>query len=155
MLGEQLEATLETIQQVVQNDQSLEPETANLADGVLPNSTKDKRVSVQRIVQNLPIVIQPSNASQRKLEHIDGFCKNVSVSGCGVVSDFAPRVGDIYRISVPSQQEHVLNGIHARCVRCHMLDEEAFECGFSFMSALSENQLQQRPATTATNDVLV
>jgi hypothetical protein len=88
---------------------------------------------------NVQLIIRPSNSSQRRETSIRGYCKNLSQSGCGVVTDSAPRVGDLYRFEMPSDTTHPVHGAHARCVRCHLLDEEAFEVGFSFLTPVELN----------------
>ena len=149
MLGEQLEATLNSLQAAV--DSPVENPAPVVGEQLL--GSQEKRTANQRVVQNLQVVIRPGNASQRKLEIIEGYCKNISLTGCGAITDFAPRVGDLYEFSVPTQNNHVLHGVHARCVRCHLLDEEAFECGFSFLAPVggTESSVQQ---SAPNNDLL-
>ena len=96
--------------------------------------SNDKRSSSKRFVQNMQVVLRPSSSSLRQTETIRGVCKNLSQSGCGVVSNFAPRVGDLYCFDVTQEPAHPLHGVHSRCVRCQWIDEEVFECGFAFLS---------------------
>lgn len=109
-------------------------------------STDKRGEQAERIVTNLLVRIRPSSCSQRFSENITGYCKNVSESGCGVTSDFAPRVGDIYQFEI-DDPGHILHGIHARCVRCHLLDETAFDCGFSFLSPLAQGRSSSSTAS--------
>jgi len=46
---------------------------------------------------------------------------------------------------MPSDISHPIHGAHARCVRCHLRDEEAFEVGFSFLSPVDLNVTESQP----------
>ena len=106
-----------------------------------------------RVAESLAVELRPSSSSQRQQEHIKGMCKDFSQTGYGLVADFAPRVGDIYRLEVSGDSSHSIHGTHARCVRCHFLDEDAFEAGFCFLSPVG---LQPSSAQIpAANDPLV
>lgn len=162
MLGEQLEVTFDKLQNAIQpgdapdsktgSTSSADPRSVQSNDETLI-ADDDKRSSRKRIVQSFSVLVQPSSVSQRANERIEGDCRNFSDSGCGIVSNFAPRVGDVYQISVPNQAEHAIDGVHARCVRCHMLDEESFECGFSFLTPLSKSDATAQ--TGSMHDVLI
>ena len=106
-----------------------------------------------RITENLAVELRPSSSSQRNKELIKGFCKNYSQTGFGVVSDFAPRVGDIYRLEVTSDSTHTIHGTHARCVRCHFLDEDTFDAGFCFLSSV-EVKKTQAPVIPSTDPLV-
>ena len=125
MLGENLSPTIDTLRT-----------RANVAVGPSSGNT---RTASRTFPLNVQLIIRPSNSSQRRESPIRGYCKNLSQSGCGVVTDCAPRVGDLYRFEMPSDTTHPIHGAHARCVRCHLLDEEAFEVGFSFLSPVDLN----------------
>lgn len=120
------------------------------------NSAENRRTAAKsRVIQNFRVTLRPSSSSQRGRERIHGLCKNVSQSGCGLNSDFAPRVGDFYRIEV-EDTTHFLHGVHARCVRCHLLDEDLFEAGFSFLSRVKlpkDNLLDGSQKTSASNSL--
>jgi PilZ domain len=97
----------------------------------------DTRIATRILPRSFQVTLRPSNSSQRKECEISGYCKNLSQSGCGVMATEPTRVGDIYRFEVPDETAHPLHGCHARCVRCHLLDEDAFEIGFSFLSPVN------------------
>lgn len=117
---------------------------------ILPDTGTDKRSTSKRIAENIKVVIRPSNSSLRRTETLAGYCKNFSKTGYGAIVDFAPRVGDIYRLELPSNPTHPINGVHARCVRCHLVDEDAFDCGFCFLSSV-EVQATPSPASRNTD----
>ncbi|MEM7559424.1 MAG: PilZ domain-containing protein [Planctomycetota bacterium] len=140
MLGEELQETLNVLQSEIASaseDGSETPQRRSVDDFLSPRLEKDeKRETSDRSQENISVALRPSSYSQRALEFIEGTCRNLSQSGCGIVSSSAPRVGDIYHIEVPANQSHRLQGMDARCVRCHLLDAEAFDCGFTFLAPL-------------------
>ncbi|MFK7734394.1 MAG: PilZ domain-containing protein [Pirellulaceae bacterium] len=121
------------------------PATNTGADATLSQSLPDASAAAAaanratRFAINVPVHLRPSSSSQRLTEDISGYCKNISRTGCGVVVDFAPRCGDIYRFEVTDDASHEMTGVHGRCVRCQFLDEEAFEAGFRFLAPLPSN----------------
>ena len=125
MLGENLSPTIDSLRT-----------RASVAVG---QASANTRTASRTLPLNVQLIIRPSNSSQRRETSIRGYCKNLSQSGCGVVTDCAPRVGDLYRFEMPSDTTHPVHGAHARCVRCHLLDEEAFEVGFSFLTPVELN----------------
>ena len=128
MLGENLSPTIDS------------PRTrAQVAAGQSPANT---RSASRSFLLNVQLLIRPSNSSQRHENPIRGYCKNLSQSGCGIVTDSPPRVGDLYRFEMSADTIHPIHGCHARCVRCHLLDEEAFEVGFSFLSPVDLNMTE-------------
>ncbi len=119
MLGENLEGLYESRPRMVPGGQNLFQDTRSAAR-ILPSP--------------IQVVLRPSNSSQRHERELMGVCKNLSQSGCAVVAEAPARVGDIYRFEVRSESTHPIHGAHARCVRCHLLDEDLFEFGFAFLS---------------------
>lgn len=47
-------------------------------------------------------------------------------------------VGDIFLIRFPDQQVSK-DALFGRCIRCHMLREDKYECGISFLSPFALN----------------
>lgn len=125
MLGENLRPTIDS--------------NRSRGNVVAGQASANTRSASRTFPSNIKLIIRPSNSSQRSETPIRGYCKNLSQSGCGVVTDCAPRVGDLYRFEMPSDTTHPIHGVHARCVRCHLLDEEVFEVGFSFLSPVDLN----------------
>lgn len=48
----------------------------------------------------------------------------------------AMTVGDIYLIQLQDEQL-TKDALFGRCIRCHMLREDKYECGISFLSPFS------------------
>lgn len=113
----------------------------------------EKRSSQQRHLENLAITLRPSSSSQRQTESVSALCRDVSRNGCGIVAKQAPRVGDFYRIESPNDPSHLLHGVNARCVRCMLIDEEVFQCGFSFLAPVDLDR--QRRFEDTYSDTLI
>lgn len=120
--------------------------TESSPDGTESRVT-DCRAANTRHTLNTDVILRPASTSARDSEEISGSCRNVSQSGCGLVARRAPRVGDVYRFETPDHSSHPLDGINARCVRCHLLDENSFDAGFAFFAPLVI-------ATSAVDDAL-
>lgn len=106
------------------------------AINVLEANTKQNiqtRRTSNRVGVNCPVYMQPGNSSDRTGVKTKGICRDVSTSGCRLVMPESLRVGDIYlvELELPDADAETLFG---RCVRCHMLREDKFECGISFLS---------------------
>ncbi|MEM7476192.1 MAG: PilZ domain-containing protein [Planctomycetota bacterium] len=142
MLGEEIQQSLHLLEQQLATNDLPNESTVESQESVAQN-----RQTPRRRVENVIVRLRPSNLSQRSLEEISGRCKNFSRSGCGIITDFAPRVGDIYNIEIPSDSNHPLHGVDARCVRCHLLDADAFDCGFSFLATVSTSKAQTKQST--------
>lgn len=140
MLGEELQETLNVLQSELDSVGGNDDETSqkrSVDDFLSPLLEKEeKRKASDRSQENISVALRPSSYSQRSSEFIEGVCRNLSQTGCGIVSSSAPRVGDIYHVEVVDNSSHCLQGMDARCVRCHLLDAEAFDCGFTFLAPL-------------------
>ncbi len=140
MLGKELHETLKVLQSELDSVGANNKETSqrrsvdNFLSPLLEK--EEKRAASDRSQENISVALRPSSFSQRNSEHIEGFCRNLSQTGCGIVSNSAPRVGDIYQFEVVDKSFNRLQGMDARCVRCHLLDAEAFDCGFTFLAPL-------------------
>lgn len=88
--------------------------------------------SSERIDVNVSIVVRPGNASQRGAGGIQGMTGDLS-NGGGLILLPRPIVpGDIYWIEF-DQSEIKLSALFARCMRCRMVKEDAFEAGLRFL----------------------
>lgn len=89
-----------------------------------------------RLELNCEVDLLPGNVSDRDGSHFMGKCRDVSNQGCRLVLTKPLVVGDLYLVRIDSS---ALSGdlIFARCVRCHMLREDTFECGLNFLSPVS------------------
>lgn len=90
------------------------------------------------------LTIEAGNSSQRAGNRCEAVCNDLSVSGCRLITTVPLQVGDIYRLSF----EKTLNlpSAFARCVRCRLLREDAFETGLQFFNEISLPQSGQPTA---------
>ena len=96
----------------------------------------DTRRTLNRVGVNCPVQLQPGNSSDRDGTLTSGTCRDVSPSGCRLVMPQAMTVGDIYLIQLQDEQL-TKDALFGRCIRCHMLREDKYECGISFLSPFS------------------
>ena len=94
------------------------------------------RRHASRVDVNRPISLLPGNASDRDGTSYSGTCRDLSNQGCRLIMDRPLTVGDIYLVRLDDEQIQ-LDPSFARCIRCHMLREETFECGLSFLSPVT------------------
>jgi len=89
-----------------------------------------------RLTADCGVAVLPGSVSQRGEEPSVGICHDVSTNGCRVVLDVPLLVGDVFLIQFDKRTLQV-DPAFSRCVRCVMLREDKFECGFSFFSPVS------------------
>ena len=88
--------------------------------------------SSERIEINISIVVRSGNASQRGQGGIHGMTGDLS-NGGGLILLPRPIIpGDFYWIEF-DQQQLKLSALLARCMRCRLVKEDAFEAGLRFM----------------------
>lgn len=80
------------------------------------------------------IELRPANSTQRNADPIAGICSDLSAGGCRLISTTPAAVGDIYWMSFDNIDTP---SVFARCIRCRLLNEDAFEAGFQFFSEIA------------------
>ncbi len=93
---------------------------------------KSRRIK-NRVELNCGVSVKPANASDRGTFRIAGRCRDVSPTGGRLVLDRPMAVGDIYLVNFEGEQFR-LDPTFVRCMRCHLIREDSFECGVSFLS---------------------
>jgi hypothetical protein len=88
----------------------------------------DERISVKT-----KVIIQPGNAGDLQRMRLQGVTGDISRSGCLVLVPTPLLVGDIYRLTF-DREVLDLPMLFARCLRCRLIREHAFESGFSFFA---------------------
>lgn len=81
------------------------------------------------------IELHPGNSTQRTEAPIIAVCSDLSSGGCRLIAEAPPAVGDIYWLAFGESVD--LPPVFARCIRCRLLREDAFEGGFQFFSEIS------------------
>ena len=83
----------------------------------------------------IAVALRPGNSSQRHKQPIEGYTKDISRDGCRAILSEAPLVGDIYRLTFEDTELSLLL-VFGRCLRCHLVREDVFDCAFQFFSSL-------------------
>ena len=87
--------------------------------------------SSERIEINIPIMLRPGNSSERARYAIKGMTGDISNGGCLLLVSRPVLPGDIY--SIEFDQTAIRIGPQlARCMRCKMIKDDAFEAGLRF-----------------------
>ncbi|MEE9296905.1 MAG: PilZ domain-containing protein [Phycisphaerae bacterium] len=81
------------------------------------------------------VTLEAGNSSARRSFKAKGVTGDISESGLGALFPVPIAVGDIYRLQF-DQSELALPLTFARCVRCRLIREDAFECGFLFFAPI-------------------
>ncbi len=86
-----------------------------------------------RIEHKLKVVVRSGNSSALLAFKIQGLTADLSRGGCRLLLPLPLGVGDIYRLDF-DDSAHKLPQLFARCVRCRLLREDAFEAGMQFFT---------------------
>lgn len=89
-----------------------------------------------RLAIKAGVILQPGNATDLLSFKVKGVTGDVSAGGCSGLFPVPARVGDIYRLQFDRKMLD-LPLTFARCVRCRLVREDAFEAGFAFFSPIS------------------
>ena len=93
----------------------------------------------QRVEIQAKIVIQPGNSSERQQCRLEGVTADISDGGCMALLPQPLLVGDFYWATIQQEQLDV-GSLLARCLRCRLIREDAFEVGFRFMNDIDLNR---------------
>ena len=88
-----------------------------------------------RLAIKAGVVLQPGNAGELLSFKAKGVTGDISEGGCSALFPIPCRVGDVYRLQFDSQTLN-LPLTFARCVRCRLVREDAFEAGFAFFTPI-------------------
>lgn len=113
------------------------------AIGELEQNTKSRiqtRRGNNRVELNCDVVVLPGNVSDRGTVKFEGSCRDISPPGCRLILNHPITVGDIYLVSFQTSPK-ALDPMFGRCVRCHMIREDAFEVGLSFFAPISLSEI--------------
>lgn len=96
---------------------------------------------------NCDVNLTPGNVSDRDGTEFTGKCRDASDTGCRLVLTKPLVVGDIYLVKIDDSS---FNGdmVFGRCIRCHMLREDTFECGVNFLTPVSFAPTEQADASS-------
>lgn len=90
----------------------------------------------ERIEIRTSVVISPGNSSDRHRYEVEGMTADISDGGVMVLTARPILPGDIYWVTF-TEESLRLDSLFARCLRCRMVQEGAFESGFRFLQPIS------------------
>ena len=99
-----------------------------------PDQVKQLR-SHERITIRAKVTAQPGNTSRRHEISIQGVSGDISQGGCLILFPTSLPVGDIYWLTF-EEDTVPIDPLFARCVRCRLVSEDAFEVGFRFFESI-------------------
>ena len=85
--------------------------------------------------------VRPGNASDSHKPAVEAVTGDVSSGGCQVMSSLPLCVGDVYKLEF-EKGELDLPTIYARCLRCRLVREDAFESGFAFFTPVKLEEMK-------------
>ena len=106
-----------------------------------PQQVKKMR-SHARIAVRAKVLAQPASTSKRNAFQTQGVVGDISQGGCLILFADPLRVGDIYRLAF-DRNTLDLEPLFARCLRCRLVREDAFEAGFSFFNPIDLSAFQK------------
>ena len=123
----------------------------------LERQTSDKirqQREYNRITMRAKVTLQSGNSSELLDYKITGVTGDISEGGCGAVFPIPVTVGDVYRIQFDREQLN-LPLVFARCLRCKLIREDAYEAGFRFFTKLSLSKRDSQPPSELTENDLI
>lgn len=114
-----------------------------------PDEIRRRRTHFRLSIKS-SLIAQPGNASDLLKFKVRGVTGDISEGGCSAIFPLPMHVGDVYRLQFDRQQLD-LPLTFARCVRCHLIREDAYETGFAFFSKIT---LPENLNQTTTDDLI-
>jgi hypothetical protein len=85
----------------------------------------------ERLQLRVAVSVQPGNSSERLRAGIECVTADISDGGCMVISPRPLLPGDVFWLTFDAKRL-AIGSLFARCMRCRMISEDAFEIGFRF-----------------------
>ena len=89
----------------------------------------------ERVEIRARLVVRYGNASQRHQMAVEGLTADISNGGCMALLPRPLMAGDYFWLTFEEDDVRV-GSILARCLRCRLVQEETYEMGFQFVSAI-------------------
>lgn len=112
-----------------------------------PDAIKAARAHT-RITVRSHVIAQPGNMSERLSMKVKGVTGDISGGGCQLLFPIPLLVGDIYWI-VFDRAVLDVQPLLARCTRCRIVRDDAFEAGMAFFSTIELPRLKTEAPKTA------
>ena len=97
------------------------------------------------------VVVRSGNTSELAKLAIQGMTGDISQQGCRILLPRPLHVGDIYRLAFDDSIFN-LPLVFARCIRCRLIREDAYEVGCNFFSPLELSGSFKNPAENDPED---
>lgn len=121
----------------------------SLADFERNTSDSVKRArSSTRLRIRSKVIAQPGNSGDRMKFKIQGVTGDISTGACQILFPIPLRVGDIYWLTF-DKTELDLDSVFARCLRCRLIREDAYEAGFEFFEPIDLSEAVEGGNTEA------
>ena len=121
----------------------------SLADLELGKSDAVKRARFStRVRVKSKVIVQPGNSGDRLKSKVQGVTGDISAGGCQVLFPIPMRVGDIYWLTF-DETTLKLDSVFARCLRCRLIREDAYEAGFKFFEPIDVSNAAESGNTEA------
>lgn len=89
----------------------------------------------ERFDREVTVIVQHANSSEMLKFKMKGKTRDISGGGCGAVFPIPVTVGDFFRIALEGEGLDIPLTF-ARCMRCQLVREDAYEVGFQFLGDL-------------------
>ncbi len=100
-----------------------------------PEAIRRMRSSERQSIK-VGLEVFPGNSSDRKPGvSIEAVTGDISTGGCCLMTSSPIQVGDVYQLRF-TKGELDLPIVYARCLRCRLVREDAFESGFVFFEKI-------------------
>ncbi len=100
----------------------------------VPDAIKRARSSTRVRIKS-KVIAQPGNSGDRLRFKVQGVTGDLSAGGCQILFPIPMNVGDIYWLTF-DKADHNIGAVFARCLRCRLIREDAYEAGFKFFEAI-------------------
>jgi hypothetical protein len=114
--------------------QDLDPELLASLERQKGEEVSKARVHA-RVEAKLRATVRPGNSSEAQRFKLQGITADFSRGGCRLILPMPVTVGDVFRIEIDSSELRIPMTF-ARCLRCRLVREDAFEAGFSFFAPI-------------------
>ena len=94
-----------------------------------------KQRAHERVPIKVKVILQSGNSSELLDYKVQGITGDLSEEGCRAMFPIPVNVGDIYRLHF-DKTTIKLPLVFARCMRCKLIREDAYEAGFSFFLSI-------------------
>ena len=95
-------------------------------------------------------MLQSGNSSELLNYKVQGVTGDISAGGCQAMFPIPIKVGDVYRLTFDAEQLD-LPLIFARCLRCRLLQEDAYKASFAFFTTI---KLPETVTDQASSDLI-